>query len=140
MPGRRLPLISGCYYHIFSRGVNKIPIFQERRDYQRFLNLMNYCCYSDYPIRFSQFIFLSNQQKEKVRSNLKKKFVDFVCYCLMPNHFHFLLKQKTDDGISKFINRLLNSYSKFFNLKSKRSGPLFEQRFKAVLVDEDEQL
>ena len=58
----------------------------------------------------------------------------------MPNHFHFLLRQKTDDGLSKFVGDLLNSYTKYFNIKNDRVGPLFQGRFRAVLIDNDEQL
>lgn len=140
MPVRKTPLVTGYVYHIFSRGVNKAPIFRQERDYQRSLELINYCRFLDYPIKFSRFKILSRSEKEKIKRNLRKKFVDFVAYSLMPNHFHFVLQQKTENGISQFINRLLNSYTKFFNTKYERSGPLFEGRFKAILVESDEQL
>lgn len=68
------------------------------------------------------------------------KFVSIIAYCLMPNHFHFLLKQLKEDGITIFMNRLANSYSRYFNLKYKRGGTLFQGRFKAILVKNDEQL
>lgn len=69
-----------------------------------------------------------------------KKIVDFVCYVLMPNHFHFLLQQVRDGGISEFVSKLTNSYTKYFNTKNKRVGPLVQGQFKAVLVETNEQL
>ena len=58
----------------------------------------------------------------------------------MPNHFHFLLKQNRDKGISTFLSNFTNAYVKYFNTKYKRSGPLFENAFKAVYVENEEQL
>lgn len=69
-----------------------------------------------------------------------EKLVDIICYCLMPNHFHLLLKQVAENGISKFISQISNSYTKFFNTKNKRIGPLLQGAFKAVLIENDEQL
>lgn len=74
------------------------------------------------------------------KPDLNKKIVDIICYCLMPNHFHLLLKQLKDGGISEFISKLTNSYTKFFNIKNNRVGPLLQGQFKAVLIESDEQL
>ena len=66
--------------------------------------------------------------------------VDIGAYCLMPNHFHILLQQLQDNGISTFVRKLLNSYTRYFNTKNERIGPLFQGQFKAVRVESDEQL
>jgi putative transposase len=140
MPIRKTPLHSTYIYHIFNRGINHAPIFINRRDYQRFLDLLDYCRFVNYPIKFSSFKSLPFERKQEIKSGLKEKSVSFISYCLMPNHFHFVLRQEKDNGISSFVNRFLTSYTKFFNTRHKRSGPLFENRFKAVLVETDEQL
>jgi putative transposase len=72
--------------------------------------------------------------------NNKDLLVDIIAYCLMPNHFHFLLRQRTENGISKFIANLSNSYTRFYNIKHKRTGPIFQGKFKAVEVLSDEQI
>ena len=71
--------------------------------------------------------------------NLHKE-VDLLAYCLMPNHFHLLIKQKTVDGMTKLIHKLLTVYSMYFNRRYKRIGHLFQGRYKAVLVDNEKQL
>lgn len=140
MPVRKTPLVIDHVYHILSRGVNKAPIFHQKRDYQRFLELMTYCRFLDYSVKFSKFKTLAKNKREEIKKSLKKKSISFVAYSLMPNHFHFVLRQKTENGISQFINRLLNSYTRFFNTKYERSGPLFENRFKAILIESQDQL
>ena len=68
------------------------------------------------------------------------KLVEVLCFCLMPNHFHLLLKQNVDGGISKYLSNFQNSYTRFFNTVHKRDGPLFLSRFKAVEIETEEQL
>lgn len=84
--------------------------------------------------RFSIF----SPTTSKISKN--QKIVDIVCYCLMPNHFHFLVRQKKDKGITEFISKLSNSYTKYFNIKYSRVGPLLQGEFKAVHVENDAQL
>jgi len=72
--------------------------------------------------------------------NKKNKIVEIVCYCLMPNHFHFLLKQTRDGGITEFVSKVSNSYTKYFNTKNRREGPLLQGEFKSVYVESNEQL
>ena len=74
------------------------------------------------------------------RLNTNKKIVDIICYCLMPNHFHFLLRQKRTGGITEFASKLSNSYTKYINVKNKRVGPLLQGDFKAVYIGANEQL
>ncbi len=123
------------YYHIFNRGIEKRPIFLDEQDYQIFLYYMHVYLlplekvllkYPDLPLRLYS-------------KNLNKK-VALVAYCLMPNHFHLLLQQKEIDGASKFLKQLMNAYTAYFNKKYLRTGGLVQGRFKAVLIDSDEQL
>lgn len=134
MPSRVHPLVNGEYYHIFNRGVDKMNIFRNFYDYQRFLKTLLYYQILGPKPRFSIFAPTTNLL------NKNKKIVEIICYCLMPNHFHFLIKQLVDGGITEFISKLSNSYTKFFNIKKSRVGPLFQGEFKSVLVESNNQL
>ncbi len=70
----------------------------------------------------------------------KAKIVDIIAYCIMPTHIHLIFKQLEDNGISRSVNNILNSYTRYFNTKHKRKGPLWESRFKSKLVENEEQL
>lgn len=135
MPYRTTPLVNDQIYHIFNRGVAKLPIFTDKRDYNRFLETMYYYQFQGPKPQFSQLHRFKEFKFEK-----NKKIVEILCYCLMPNHYHFLIKQLEDNGISEFINKLSNSYTKFFNTKHKRVGPLLQGQFKAVRIEYEEQL
>ena len=142
MPARFTPLVTNQYYHLFNRGVNKQPIFQGVRDYKRVVDILEF--YSFNPkLRFSKFLLLSQEDRNKFMENLRAqgdKLVDVICFCLMPNHFHLLLNQIQDNGISKFMANLQNSYTRYFNTKHERVGPLLQGQFKAVLIEDDSQL
>lgn len=135
MPYRITPLVTDQVYHIFNRGVAKLPIFTDKRNYNRFLETIYYYQYQGPKPRFSQLNRFKDSNFEK-----NKKIVEVLCYCLMPNHYHFLLKQLQENGISEFVNKISNSYTKYFNTKHNRVGPLLQGQFKAVRIEYDEQL
>lgn len=142
MPARFTPLVTDQYYHIFNRGVNKQPIFEGVKDYKRAMEILEF--YSYIPkLRYSKFLLLSQEDRGRFMDNLHQendKLVDIVCFCLMPNHLHLLLCQKKANGISKFMANLQNSYTRYFNTKHERIGPLMQGQFKAVLIEDDDQL
>ncbi len=145
MPKRETPLVDDHYYHIFNRGVDLRPIFSNSgvKDYERFIKLMNYYRFNNYPGSYSQFVKMPRAEREDILKTLEKENkaqVEIICFCLMSNHFHFLLKQKEDKGILNFLANLENSHTRYFNKKNERVGPLFQGRFKAVLVETEEQL
>lgn len=134
MPVRKVPFVNNEYYHVFNRGVAKMPIFGNAHDYNRFLKTVLYYQVEGPKPKFSAFSLMNRNL------DLSKKIVNINSYCFMPNHFHFLLQQVKENGISEFISKLSNSYTKYFNTKNKRVGPLFQGQFKAVHVQTDEQL
>lgn len=134
MPYRTTPLVNDQIYHIFNRGVAKLPIFTEKRDYDRFLETIYYYQFQGPKPQFSQLKRFKDFKFEK-----NKKIVEIICYCLMPNHYHFLVKQLEENGISEYISKISNSYTKFFNTKHNRVGPLFQGQFKAVRIGYEEQ-
>jgi putative transposase len=143
MPYRLTPFINDNYYHIFNRGVEKRPIFTNKRDYDRFKLAMSYYRFAKPPIKLSLFLITSRADREKIlnkMNNKPDKLVTINAFALMPNHFHILLRQEKDGGIKQFLSNLNNSYSKYYNTKNNRVGPLMQGPFKAVLVENEEQL
>lgn len=143
MPGRAIPLAEGEIYHIFNRGLDRRPTFTDKKEYQRALLILKFYPFKVPPVKLSRFLTLSNEIQEEMMSDLTKsgeKLVDILAFCLMPNHFHLLLKQLLPNGISKFLSNFQNSYTRYFNIKHERVGSLFLDQFKAVRVETDEQL
>ena len=142
MPKRKIPLISGEYYHVFSRGSNRRPIFESKRDYRRALSLFEYYMVDEPLLKYSKWLVLSNKEREEKREEMKSMdtLVECLSYCFMPNHWHFLLKQIADGGISKFMGNFQNAYTRYFNTRHDRVGPLFQGRFKSVRIEDERQL
>lgn len=109
MPKRKSSFAPNHYYHVYNRGVNKAPIFFNDGNYE-------YC------------LRLVQKHRHKYRTTI-------VTYCLMPNHYHFLLRQEGEQTLSRFIGALFNGYVQAVNRQQKRSGTLFEGRFKDKHVD-----
>lgn len=142
MPYRKVPLVTGSYYHIFNRGIDRQPTFLTKRDYDRGLQTLEYYKPITSLVKYSQFLKkpLDERQEILVNQALADHQITIIAYALMPNHFHLLLKQNTDTGISRFLGNFQNSYVKYFNVKHKRTGSLFDRQFKAVLVESENQL
>lgn len=120
-----------------------MPTFTDRSEYERAIGLMNYYRFANPPIKYSAFVDLSDSQQNSILKSLKDKddqLVTIITFVLMPNHFHFTLKQLVDGGISKFMSDFTNSFTRYVNTKKKRPGPIFQGTFKSVLIDSEEQL
>lgn len=143
MPGRKFPLVTNQIYHVFNRGVAHQPTFIDKRDYLRAIDSMAYYQSARPSLKYAKFLKLAIEDRKKIWEQFKNsddKLVKIICYCFMPNHFHFLLKQLIDGGISKFLSNFTNSYTRYFNTKNEREGPLFTGKFKSVRIETDEQL
>lgn len=143
MDARKIKLASNEIYHVFNRGVEKRITFTNKYEYRRALDTMDYYRYRNNRISYSKFIKIERKLKQLYLSTILEKqdyAVDILAYCLMPNHFHFLLKQKNENGITNFVSKFTNSYTKYFNKKHKRVGPLFQGTFKAVHIEDTSQL
>lgn len=131
---RKIEFSVGEFYHLYSRGVNKNTIFTDDADRNKFIKLL-FACNNDNPVIFRD---IADQPLEKIRRG--ETLVAIGAYCLMPNHFHILVYEKLESGISKFMTKFLTAYSMHFNKKHERRGPLFESRFRAEHADTDEYL
>lgn len=106
--------IAGEYYHVYNRGCNRQSIFVSDENYHYLL-----------------------RQAERFLPNAA---ISIIAYCLMPNHYHFLIRSETDSAVARFIQRLFNSYTQAFNRQQNRSGTLFEGRAKSIWIDDEKYL
>jgi len=140
---RKESLENNEFYHIFTRSISKYIVFNDQSEYERMIGLISLHRFIDFNYSYSQFTELGIQTQQRIIRDLKntnKLLVEIVAFCIMPTHIHLLLKQISNDGITKYMGRILNSYSKYFNTKHQRSGPLWASNFKNLLVSDDEQL
>ncbi|MCX6787422.1 MAG: transposase [Candidatus Kaiserbacteria bacterium] len=123
------------FYHIYNRGTDKRKIFISRSDRDRFLALL-YLANQDAPVDLK----LQGSTLLKIDEKTGDPLVKIVAYCLMPNHFHLLLRELEEGGISKFMQKLTTGYTMYFNKWNERNGSLFQGRFKATHVADDRYL
>ncbi len=144
MPYRKVPLVNGRVYHILNKSIAGYEIFNSYDNKERMLKAIIYYTLKNVPSKLSRFL------KDKsdsflidvinfVKSEAEKN-VEIIAWCLMPTHYHLILKQLKDNGIVDFATSIQKGYTEFFNLKHNRKGPLWEGRFKSILVDKDEYL
>ena len=143
---RNVKLAEGEHYHLYNRGNRGQGIFLDESDYARFLFLILYC---QSPVPVTNIghrvkLYVKHKQfslYDVLRADIaKRRYVELVNFCLMPNHFHLTVAQKEKDGIAKYMQRVLNAYTKYFNTKYKKEGHLFQGPFQAVRVMSNEQL
>ena len=140
---RKEALVTGYYYHIFTRSIAKFVVFNDKDEYERLYQLIILYRHTNFDFRYSHFTRLTLQGQDEVVNKIENQndhLVEIIAFCFMPTHIHLVLKQTRDGGITKFMARILNSYSKYFNTKHKRTGPLWSGRFKSVMVSHNEQL
>jgi len=143
MTGRKIVFATNEIYHVFNRGIEKRDIFLNFKEYSNFLStLRHYLFYPHRTFSKTQIALEDGSLKEEqlISEKTENPSVEILNLCLMPNHFHFTMRQKTDRGVSNFMQKVCTSYSKYFNKKYERDGRLFETRFKAVRVKSEEQL
>lgn len=144
MASQRKDIIApGQIYHVFNRSVERRPVFTNKREYQRMLDILSYYRHTDLTMRYSQFKSLPEVARKDMRELLeqRQKFeVELYAFALMPNHFHLLIKQVTHKGISSYLSNISNSFAKYFNIRHKRTGSLWQRPFKAVRIENDEQM
>lgn len=143
---RKTKFIQDSYYHICNRSNDERPIFLDERDYARFLFFIlfyqasipfyNISRQISYFVKHSMF----NLSTDALKKVIAMRRVELNIFTIMPNHFHLLVQEKTNKGISLYLQRLQNGYAKYFNTKYKKRGHLFQGAFRAIPVETDEQL
>lgn len=122
---RRFEFGVGEYYHLYNRGVEKRKIFSDRKCWTRFMTLLH-VCNNKSPVVFKEIQGLPLDKIE-----VEERVVAIGAYCLMPNHFHILVREIVEGGISRFMEKLLTAYSMYFNKRYDRTGRLFENNYRA---------
>lgn len=133
----------GEYYHLYDRGTDKREIFLDIHDYHRFIMLL-YLCNSDQSVDL-QKLFREGLREGRSFTELfdidrGKPIVAVGAWVLMPNHFHILLKETMENGITTFMRKVMTGYSMYFNKKYNRNGNLFQGKFKSEHANKDEYL
>lgn len=145
MPSRHTikKYVEGGYYHIYNRGVERRRIFLDDKDYSVFMELMKFYLSDPQGANTEKHPLTQPTGFLPVRprplQNLSDK-VEILCYCLMPNHFHLLLRQSDRNGMESFVRSLLTSYVMYFNRRHERIGHLFQGTYKAVLIENENYL
>lgn len=146
MPQRKVIFAPGEIYHLCNRSVDKKPIFIEKRDWVRFLfliivsqsskSLSNVSWFISNYMKMGHFNFSDKFSKEII----DERIVRLISFCIMPNHFHIIMEELKDNGISKSMQKIQDAYAKYFNVKYKKSGHVFQGPFRATHISNNDQL
>jgi len=141
---RKDPLVVGEVYHVYNKSIADYIIFNNDSEYTRMMNVIRYYQGGKPAVKFSDYIrsagVTDGYPKIDISIPDQKKLVEIIAYCLMPTHPHLILKQLKEKGISVFMNHIQNSYTRYFNTKHRRRGPLWEYQFQNRLIKTDEDL
>lgn len=138
---RKTPFEIGEYYHIYNRGVDKRTIFTDEDDMDRFYDSIEEFNVLEPIGSIYENSFAKRLGSPTSKSDLESDaLVSLIAHCANPNHFHLILRQESEKGIEKFMQRIGTGYTKYFNNKYERSGSLFQGRFKSIHVDSNEYL
>ena len=130
---KRIQFAHNCIYHIYNRGVEKRNIFTEEKDYIRFLSDLQQFNNPQTTLNNGRII-----ERGLIGVGLQsKKLVDILSFCLIPNYYHLMLRQKMEKGITEFMHKMGTGYTNYFNIKYSRVGPLFQGKFKAVILEKE---
>ncbi len=134
---RKISFVEGEFYHIYNRGNDKRLIFHDNQDYRYFISLM---FIANSEESFNIVRLMRNANFSIYRAPIDQSLVSIGSYVLMPNHFHILITQKKEDGISKFMQKVGTGYAMYYNKKYKHSGSIFEGKFKSRHLNTDKYL
>jgi putative transposase len=145
---RKIPFVVGEIYHVYNRGVAKCPICTQEADYWRFLQGL--CLFNDTKSA-TNILWQLQKTRGRLTLNVLKKYlidegnerkplVKILAYCVRENHFHLLIEEIQEGGITKFMHKLGQGYARYFNNKYKRVGHLWQDRFKNIVVEDERYL
>lgn len=133
-------IFEGDIIHIFNKSIANYGIFNSLDNVNRFIQILDYYNNLDVKVNLASYLKNNSDYFPQLLNNKEKPLVKFLAYCIMPDHYHLLVKILKENYLSKYINNIENSYTRFFNIKFKRKGPLWQSRFKMVKIKSNEQL
>ncbi len=140
MTTRKIILVNNEFYHIYNQTVGDEIIFAKKHNFNRAISLINFYRFKP-QISYSRFKDFPFEKQKEIFSVISSTppLVEIYAFCFMPNHYHFLLRQISNDGIDSFISNFQNSFSKYYNKKQERRGALFCHSYKRVRIETEEQ-
>ncbi|MBI2051445.1 transposase [Candidatus Roizmanbacteria bacterium] len=134
--------VKGCVFHICNKSIANFGIFKDPINAERFVATLDHYNTSHKKVSLSQRL---RRKKGKVKQiNLLEPeedgLIKFITFTIMPDHYHLVIKILVDHCLSKYINDVENSFTRYFNVKFERKGPLWQSRFRSILIKTDEQL
>ncbi|MBX4181739.1 transposase [Candidatus Parcubacteria bacterium] len=141
MSVRNTLIAPGEYYHICNRGVSKQIIFHNSDDYNRFLFLILYFQSSTTFDQIGRIVkqFVQSPALDIRKDVINKRTVELLAFCIMPNHFHLIIKEVEDNGVINYLQRILTAYSKYYNTKYEKSGHVFQGPYRSIHISDDRQ-
>ncbi len=143
MPQRKDNLVSGEIYHIYNRGVDKRDIFLDDEDRMRFIHDLFEFNDENSTIKLDYFLSQDNNSEvglPNIKRAPRERLVDILAFCMMDNHYHLIVKQRVENGITLFMRKLGTGYTNYFNKKNERNGALFQGKFKSICIKNDSHL
>ncbi len=134
---RKQIFATGQYYHVYNRGVDKRSVYENRKDYMRFMIDVIELNQEERVVNLGRRSLNEPPGASEAQAHQRCPLVSIICFCLMPNHFHFLLKQMIENGISRFMHKLGTAYTMYFNKRYGRKGSLFQGPFSAKWIETD---
>ena len=132
----------GDFFHVFNKSIAGFQIFKDAFNIKRFINTLEYYNQNPSPkLNLSRFMRANKDHTfSGILHNQNTIYIKILAYCIMPDHYHLLVKIKKERYFSHFMSVIENSFSRYFNVKFNRKGPLWQSRFKAVLIESNEEL
>lgn len=140
MGTRRVGFSENNLYHVFTKSIAGFDIFRKNADYKRMVQSFSFFSNKNIPCKFALLDKITDLQETIYSKHPSENIVSIIAYCLMPTHLHLILREMVAGGISKFMNRILSSHTHYFNPRYNRKGPLWESRFKNLLIEDDSYL
>lgn len=136
---RKNKFYDDCFYHVFNKSIANFGIFSKSNNVIRFIKALDY--YNNLKVEMSLSVYL---RKKTIDANLlvpkDRSVAKIISYCIMPDHYHLLVKINYANKFSKYINNIESSFTRYFNLKNNRKGPLWQSQVKSVYIESNEHL